>query len=234
MKDYYAILGVNPDADRETIRTVFRKLCHIYHPDKGLEVSQARMTDIYEAYDVLSDPQRRAEYDRQYQLKGTRPSDRPSGVGQQDAQGSAPTGDPDASRTEPNRSKRQRDRRGDGKAAGTATTDRAGGAHTTEAPQRSTLFGWPRWRHQRYLLIAGIPTGVLLGVLGIVAKVPLFALVGMAVAAGTAYVGVKTDWLQQLGSAERSVHFVGRACLVSTIAILGIAGIYVAIWIAGV
>lgn len=231
MKDYYAILGVNPDADQETIRTVFRKLCHIYHPDKGLEVSQARISDIYEAYDVLSDPQRRAEYDRWYQRDSTRSSDRPSDGGQQDDQGPPYTEGSGASRTESNGSERQRDRGGDSRPTGAEATNRAGEPHANETAQRSTLFPWPKWRYQRYLLIAGIPTGVLLGVLGIVAKVPLFALVGMAVAAGTAYAGVKTDWLQQLENAERGVLLMGQASLVSTSAILGIISIYLVFWI---
>jgi len=233
MKDYYAILGVNPDADRETIRTVFRKLCHIYHPDKGLEVSQSRITDIYEAYDVLSDPERRAEYDRWYQRASSGPSDRKSDAGQQGDQSTAQTGNSNASRAESNGSERERDRGGGGRTTGTETSGRSGEPYADGTVQRSALFGWPKWRYQRYLLIGGMPTGLFLGVLGIVVKVPLFALVGMALAAGTAYAGVKTDWLQQLESADLGVIVVGQASLVFTSAILVITAIYLVLWIVG-
>ncbi|MFB6286759.1 MAG: J domain-containing protein [Candidatus Bipolaricaulia bacterium] len=234
MKDYYAILGVNPDADRETIRTVYRKLCHIYHPDKGLEVSQSRITDIYEAYEVLSDPERRAEYDRWYQRVRSDPSDRKSDAGQQDDQSSAPKKGSNASCAEPNGSGRERDRGAGGRTTGTETSGRSREPYANGSARRSALFGWPKWRYQRDLMIGGIPTGLFLGVLGIVAKVPLFALVGMASAAGTAYAGVKTDWLHQLERAELGAILVGQASLVSTSAILAITAIYLVLWIVGV
>ncbi len=233
MKDYYAILGVNPDADAATIRTVFRKLCHIYHPDKGLEVSQQRMTDIYEAYDVLSDPQRRAEYDRWYKRNRTRSSGRTSDAGPQNDQGTAQAKGSDRRHRGSTGSERQRGHRGDGRATGTETTDRAGGPHASESVPRARLLSWPQWRYQRVLLVVGIPTGAWLGVVGIVAKVPLFALLGMALAAGAAYVGVKTDWLHRLHEAGPGVRLMGQASLVSTIAILGITSIYLVIWVAG-
>jgi len=62
-KDYYEILGVNRNASDDDIKKAFRKLAHKYHPDKkgGDEV---RFKEASEAYAVLSDKKRRAEYDR--------------------------------------------------------------------------------------------------------------------------------------------------------------------------
>jgi len=64
--DYYEILGVHPTAEDFIIRAAYRALAHRYHPDK-LSPDEAhladRMAQINEAYDTLSDPGRRKEYD---------------------------------------------------------------------------------------------------------------------------------------------------------------------------
>ncbi|MBT9258720.1 MAG: molecular chaperone DnaJ [Clostridiales bacterium] len=66
MKDYYEILGVPPDADAETIKKAYRRLARQYHPDArpGDPEAEARFKEINEAYQVLGDPQKRAQYDR--------------------------------------------------------------------------------------------------------------------------------------------------------------------------
>ncbi|MDX1344063.1 MAG: DnaJ C-terminal domain-containing protein [Reinekea sp.] len=68
-KDYYKILGVKPDADAKTIKTAYRKLAQKYHPDMNPDkAAEAKFRDIAEAYQVLKNEQRRAEFDelRQY------------------------------------------------------------------------------------------------------------------------------------------------------------------------
>ncbi len=62
-KDYYTILGVERTASKEDIKKAFRKLAHQYHPDKQ-GGSEAKFKEIGEAYAVLSDDQKRAQYDR--------------------------------------------------------------------------------------------------------------------------------------------------------------------------
>ena len=67
MKDYYAILGVAADATQAQIKAAFRKLAFKHHPDKnpGAEAeAAARFKEISEAYGVLSDAAKRADYDR--------------------------------------------------------------------------------------------------------------------------------------------------------------------------
>ncbi|MEA2009527.1 MAG: J domain-containing protein [Actinomycetota bacterium] len=66
MKDYYEILGVNRDATPEQIKKAFRQLARDTHPDANPDDPQAegRFREIAEAYEVLSDPQRKASYDR--------------------------------------------------------------------------------------------------------------------------------------------------------------------------
>ena len=61
-KDYYKILGVERNASADDIKKAFRKLAHQYHPDKGGD--EARFKEINEAYQVLSDSEKRARYDQ--------------------------------------------------------------------------------------------------------------------------------------------------------------------------
>jgi curved DNA-binding protein len=64
-KDYYKILGVNKNASKEEIRKAYRKLAMKYHPDhnKGDKASEERFKEVNEAYAVLSDQEKRKQYD---------------------------------------------------------------------------------------------------------------------------------------------------------------------------
>ncbi|KQW69109.1 molecular chaperone DnaJ [Phenylobacterium sp. Root77] len=66
MRDYYDILGVDRGADEAALKASFRKLAMEHHPDRngGCEEASGRFKEINEAYSVLSDPQKRAAYDR--------------------------------------------------------------------------------------------------------------------------------------------------------------------------
>ncbi len=64
-KDYYALLGVTPDATSAQIKSAYRKLAKQYHPDVNNSSDAAdRFREITEAYDTLTDPDRRRRYDR--------------------------------------------------------------------------------------------------------------------------------------------------------------------------
>ncbi|MFN6559838.1 MAG: DnaJ C-terminal domain-containing protein [Nostoc sp. ChiSLP01] len=65
-KDYYAILGVSKTASQEEIKQAFRKLARKYHPDvnPGNKQAEARFKEINEAYEVVSDPDKRKKYDQ--------------------------------------------------------------------------------------------------------------------------------------------------------------------------
>ena len=66
MADYYETLGISRDAGEDEVKKAYRRLAVKYHPDKndGSKEAEERFKEISEAYEVLSDPERRARYDR--------------------------------------------------------------------------------------------------------------------------------------------------------------------------
>ncbi len=62
-KDYYEILGVGKDASADDIKKAYYKLAHRYHPDKGTG-DETKFKEINEAYQVLSDKDKRSQYDQ--------------------------------------------------------------------------------------------------------------------------------------------------------------------------
>src|SRR5208283_4117302 len=65
-KDYYDILGAKKDASQDDIKKAFRQLARKYHPDlnKGSKEAEEKFKEINEAYQVLSDPQKKTQYDQ--------------------------------------------------------------------------------------------------------------------------------------------------------------------------
>jgi len=65
-RDYYEVLSIGRDASVEDIKKAYRKLAVKYHPDKnpGDKAAEEKFKELGEAYEVLSDPQRRAAYDQ--------------------------------------------------------------------------------------------------------------------------------------------------------------------------
>jgi molecular chaperone DnaJ len=65
-RDYYEVLGIDKSADEDTIKKAFRTMAKKYHPDlhPGDKEAEVRFKEVNEAYSVLSDPQKKAAYDR--------------------------------------------------------------------------------------------------------------------------------------------------------------------------
>ena len=65
-REYYRILGLDEDATPSDVRSAYRRAAHEHHPDHnpGDAAAAGRFKQVQEAYEVLSDPARRADYDR--------------------------------------------------------------------------------------------------------------------------------------------------------------------------
>ena len=83
MKDYYKILGIQKNAKQEEIKKAYRKMAMQHHPDRnpGDKASEDKFKNVQEAYDILSDDQKRQMYDKYgfYSEQGFPP---PGGQGQ--------------------------------------------------------------------------------------------------------------------------------------------------------
>src|SRR5438309_11413052 len=65
-RDYYETLGVQRNASEQEIKSAYRKLARQYHPDRnpGDKTAEGKFKEVQEAYDVLSDKNKRAQYDQ--------------------------------------------------------------------------------------------------------------------------------------------------------------------------
>ena len=68
LPNYYEILGVSVESNKDEIKSMYRKLAKEWHPDRRKEDSEQRMAEINEAYETLSDEKLRKEYDKFYNL----------------------------------------------------------------------------------------------------------------------------------------------------------------------
>ena len=65
-RDYYEVLGVNKNATDDELKSAFRKAAKKYHPDLNPDnkEAEAKFKEVNEAYEILSDKQKRAQYDQ--------------------------------------------------------------------------------------------------------------------------------------------------------------------------
>ena len=71
---YYDILEVSQNASSETIHAAYKALCKKYHPDVSSLDSDERMKEVNHAYEILSDPEKRSQYDRELRAEHSQAS----------------------------------------------------------------------------------------------------------------------------------------------------------------
>lgn|SRR5579872_875131 len=71
--DYYELMQISPNAEPETIQRVFRMLASRFHPDNPNTGNPEQFVRLTEAYEILGNPESRAAYDVDYQLRNTQP-----------------------------------------------------------------------------------------------------------------------------------------------------------------
>jgi curved DNA-binding protein CbpA len=71
--DYYEVMQISPNAEPETVQRVYRMLAARYHPDNELTGDIERFLALNTAYEMLSDRERRQQYDIEYQLNRAQP-----------------------------------------------------------------------------------------------------------------------------------------------------------------
>ena len=83
-RDYYEVLGVGKDASADDIKRAYRKAAMKYHPDRnpGDKEAEAKFKEVGEAYEVLSDPDKKARYD-QFGFAGVDPNFNAGAAGRQ-------------------------------------------------------------------------------------------------------------------------------------------------------
>jgi curved DNA-binding protein len=96
-RDYYALLGVNKNASADDIKKAYRRLARKYHPDlnPGDKTAEAKFKEITEANEVLSDVDKRSQYDRfgQYWRQSEQPQNNPTRSSAGNSPGNPPPGD---------------------------------------------------------------------------------------------------------------------------------------------
>lgn len=218
-EDYYEILQVHPSAEPEVIKAAYRKLAQKYHPDRNPS-SQANsyMKRLNLAYEVLSDPARRARYDKAYRTKkGTSSSNKSSGKGKETYSSNFTRPKAEARWYGfQNRGSRPNSSPWEGQKSRTYYTDSfyEGGI---EIESRRGIFSQKTRGWELAGLLATMISSVFLLTLALSIKSSEFIapfLTGLSLSSLSAYSAYKTNWLRDTGETSPVVKVITGFCVV--------------------
>jgi hypothetical protein len=213
-KDYYAVLGLRISAEPEVIRGAYNAMARKYHPDVNPS-GAPRMKEVNEAHEVLSDPGRKADYDRIWMNRWHR---KYGNSGEQY--------NTDGRRRQESTSDTDSGSRAEQTGRTTWEEPTRSGDSQSEAPQAppadpvEKLIPWPSLRWQQAALLLSIPLGLAVAVLVPVLWVKLTA---VAVCAAGGYTSIKTRLIRHVECAGRTARIVGTAVVLLVLALMGAA-----------
>lgn len=226
-KDYYEILQVHPRAEAEIVAAAYRKLAQLYHPDRNNDPSATRrFQQISEAYEVLSDPERRVAYDHVYsaQVNVSAPpspayrtdTHEPFRAAEQERwpeeQGPARP----SSYDERPRYYEQPSEESDEQSIRSSPSSFISGLVERLAPdpdENQRLLPWPSWKWQRLALVGATPLSLLGILIGATQGAWSLAAISALLMAGALYAGIGTGWLRNTREAPRAAKVTGGACV---------------------
>jgi len=247
-KDHYATLGVRISAEPEVIKGAYNAMARKYHPDVN-SAGAARMKEVNEAYEVLSDSLKKADYDAAYKERwqsryggGRQYSGSSAGSGRWESsgnrqRGSAGRGSGDAgpgpsagrSRRETTQEEEQEpESEGTGEGGGiwqaASSAWRRFRQRNADRPvyvdQREMIFPWPSRGWQQAALITSIPLGLALAIL---APLVWFKLGGGALFLAGCYACLETHCVCQVENAGAVARFLGTIVVLVMLIVIGAA-----------
>ena len=199
-KDYYAVLGVRMNTEPEVIRGAYNAMARKYHPDVNA-AGAARMKDVNEAYEVLSDSLKKADYDAAYRECRQDGGSRKETEQEQDGEGMGEGGGAWQAASSAWRHFRQ---------------SRAGRPSCVDAGEK--IIPWPSRSWQQAALLFSIPLGLGLAILS-----PLvwFQLGGGALFLAGGYACLETRCISQVEEASVAARFLGTVVVLVMLIVIG-------------
>lgn len=245
-KDHYATLGVRMNAEPEVIKGAYNAMARKYHPDVN-SAGAARMKEVNEAYEVLSDALKKADYDSAYKERwqsrfgeARQNSGSPGGSGRWESSGnrqgdSAGWGNGDAGpgpsagssrRGTAQEEEQEPDSEGMGEGGGTWQAAasawqrfrRRNAGRPVYVDHREKIMPWPSRGWQQAALISSIPLGL---VLAILAPLLWFQVGGVVLFLAGGYACLETHCVSQVENANAAARFLGTVVVLVMLIVIG-------------
>lgn len=217
-KDYYEVLQVHPRAEQPVITAAFRKLAQLYHPDRNKKPdANGRFTEINEAYEVLSNPDRRDRYHDVYRTRHDgeefqSEAHRDGTAGRDWDTEQRPT-EPSSHESGSQRVEYDYQRNPESGSPSQGFFADLANAISPSPDESQCILPWPSWTWQRLSLIGAVPLGLLVSLISISGAAWGVLVFALLLLSGSIYAGVATGWLRRSREAPAPALIVGGACV---------------------